>query len=131
MQPRPDGLELEYGWIKPGRFLGRTGKAAIHAVETFFEKPDEATAREARATGSLWNTLVLAAKGRELWNLGWKCFPEMMSLFERLKKAIDTAEELGSSTRSMKPCRVGTSPRTYSAAPERLAVMEMTGCPLE
>ena len=22
---RSDGLELEYGWIKPGRFLGRTG----------------------------------------------------------------------------------------------------------
>lgn len=79
---RPDGLELEYGWIKPGRFLGQAGEAAIKAVERFIEKPDEATAHEARATGSLWNTMVLAAKGKELWSLGWKCFPEMMSLFE-------------------------------------------------
>ncbi len=91
---RPDGLELEYGWIKPGRFLGRIGKAAIQAVETFLEKPDEATAHEARVTCSLWNTMVLAVKGKELWSLGWKCFPEMMSPFERLKAAIDTAEEL-------------------------------------
>ena len=50
---KPDSLELEYGWIKPGRVLGRAGKAVIHTVETFFEKPDEATTREARATGSL------------------------------------------------------------------------------
>ena len=50
---RPDDLELEYGWIKPGQCLGWTGEATIQAVETFFEKPDEATAHEARATGSL------------------------------------------------------------------------------
>jgi mannose-1-phosphate guanylyltransferase len=123
---RPDGLELEYGWIKPGRFLDRTGKAAIQTVETFFEKPDEATAREARATGSLWNTMVLAAKGKELLSLGWKCFPEMMPLFERLKAAIDTAEEL----RALDTIYEDMPRRNFSShllqcAPERLAVMEM------
>ena len=91
---RPDSLDLEYGWIKPGRLLDQTGTAAIHAVEAFIEKPDEATAREARATGSLWNTMVLAAKGKQLWSLGWKCLPDMMSRFERLKGTIDTAEQL-------------------------------------
>ena len=34
---RPDGLDLEYGWIKPGRLLDRTGRAAIHAVETLLK----------------------------------------------------------------------------------------------
>jgi mannose-1-phosphate guanylyltransferase len=124
---KPDSLELEYGWIKPGRFLGRTGKAPIQAVETFFEKPDEATAREARATGGLWNTMVLAAKGRELWSLGWKCFPEMMPRFEQLKEAIDTAEEL----RVLDAIYDAMPRRNFSShllqcAPERLAVMEMT-----
>ena len=123
---RPDGLELEYGWIKPGRFLGWTGKAAVKAVEAFFEKPDEAIARQARATGGLWNTMVLAAKGKELWTLGWKCFPEMMSLFERLKEAIDTAEEL----RALDAIYEVMPRRNFSAhllqcATERLAVMEM------
>ena len=124
---KPDGLELEYGWIRPGRFLGWTGRAPLQAVETFFEKPDEATAREARATGSLWNTMVLAAKGKELWSLGWTCFPEMMSLFERLKEAIDTAEEL----RVLDTIYDAMPRRNFSShllqcAPERLAVMEMT-----
>jgi mannose-1-phosphate guanylyltransferase len=90
---KPDSLELEYGWTKPGGVLGRIEKVAIHAVEAFFEKPDEGTVRKARATGSLWNTLVCAAKGKQLWDLGWKCVPEIMSLFELLKKVIDTAEE--------------------------------------
>ena len=30
---KPDSLELEYGWIKPGGVLGRIEKVAIHAVE--------------------------------------------------------------------------------------------------
>jgi len=123
---RPDGLELEYGWIKPGRFLGRTGKAAIQAVERFVEKPDEATAHEARATGSLWNMMVLAAKGKELWSLGWKCFPEMMFLFDQMKKAVDTAEELRAlnAIYEAMPCR-NFSSHLLQCAPERLAVMEM------
>ena len=63
---KPDSLELEYGWIKPGRFLGWTGMASFRAVEKFVEKPDQVTARE------------LVAKGRDLWRLGWKYLPEMM-----------------------------------------------------
>lgn len=124
---KPDSLELEYGWIKPGRFLGWTGKASIHAVEQFLEKPDEAAAREAMAGGSLWNTMVFAAEGRELWNLGRECFPEMMSLFERLKAAIDTAEELKvlDQIYDIMP-RLDFSSHLFQCAPERLAVMEMT-----
>jgi mannose-1-phosphate guanylyltransferase len=123
---RPEGLELEYGWIKPGRFLGRTGQAVIHAMEAFLEKPDAATAHEARITGSLWNTMVLAAKGHELWSLGWKCVPEMMSRFERLKAAIDTAEELRvlDAIYETMPCR-NFSSHLLQCATERLAVMEM------
>ncbi|MGQ0811332.1 MAG: sugar phosphate nucleotidyltransferase [Nitrospiraceae bacterium] len=123
---KPDSLELEYGWIKPGRSLGRIGKAPIQAVETFFEKPDEVTARGAKAAGGLWNTMVLAARGRDLWDLGWKCFPEMMHRFDRLKDAIDTAEEL----RVLDAIYDAMPRRNFSShllhcAPDRLAVMEM------
>lgn len=123
---RPDGLGLEYGWIKPGRCLGWIGEGATHAVETFFEKPDEATAHEARATGSLWNTMVLAAKGRNLWSLGRKCFPELMARFEWLSKAIGTVEELRvlDEIYEAMPCR-NFSSHLLQCVPERLAVMEM------
>ena len=50
---KPDCLELEYGWIKPGRFPAWTGKAPVHTVDLFYEKPNDATAREARAVGGL------------------------------------------------------------------------------
>lgn len=124
---KPDSLELEYGWIQPGQFLGWTGKAPLQTVETFLEKPDESTARRFQAGGGLWNTMVLAARGRDIWGLGWKCFPEMMSLFERLKDAIDTAEELGvlDAIYDAMPHR-NFSSHLLHCAPERLAVMEMT-----
>jgi mannose-1-phosphate guanylyltransferase len=123
---KPDTLELEYGWIKPGRFLGWKGIAPVQAVETFFEKPDESVAREGWASGSLWNTMILAAKARALWSLGWKCFPEMMRLFERLKAAIDTAEEL----RVLDAIYEEIPRRNFSShllqrVPDELAVMEM------
>jgi mannose-1-phosphate guanylyltransferase len=123
---RPNGLELEYGWIKPGRCLGRSVEMSTHAVETFFEKPDESTAHEVRTTGGLWNTMVLAAKGRNLWSLGQKCLPEIMACFERLKVAIDTAKELKvlDAIYDAMPCR-NFSSHLLECVPERLAVMEM------
>jgi mannose-1-phosphate guanylyltransferase len=123
---RPDGLDLEYEWIKPGRLLDQTGQAAIHAVETCIEKPDEAMAREARDTGSLWNTMMLVAKGKQLWSLGWKCFPEMMSRFEQLKGAIDTAEQLRVIEAIYEALPNGNfSSHLLRCVPERLAVIEM------
>jgi mannose-1-phosphate guanylyltransferase len=123
---RPDSLDLEYGWIKPGRSLDQVGTADIRAVETFIEKPDEAAAREARTTGSLWNTMVLAAKGTNLWSLGWKCFPDMMPRFERLKDTLDTSEQL----RVIEEIYEDLPQRNFSShllqcIPDRLAVMEM------
>jgi mannose-1-phosphate guanylyltransferase len=123
---RPDSLELEYGWIKPGRCLGWTGKAAVHAVERFIEKPDLATAHEAKAAGSLWNTMVLVAQGKELWSLGWKCLPGLMSRFEWLRATVDTHEEpsvLETIYEAMP--RRNFSSHVLQCAPDRLAVMEM------
>lgn len=89
----PDGLELEYGWIEPGTDLVLDTAPRVRAVGRFLEKPDAARATEAMASGGLWNTLVLAAKIDTLWTLGWRCFPEMMPLFERLQLGIGSPAE--------------------------------------
>ena len=125
---RPDGLELEYGWISPGRFLGWTGDAPVLAVETFIEKPDEAAARWAKDSGGLWNTMVLAAGGKQLWDLGRDCFPDVMVLFDRLKRAIDTTDEpkVLSAIYEAMPRR-NFSSHLLQRMPDRLAVMEMRG----
>ena len=95
-------------------------------METFIEKPGEATAHEARATGSLWNTMVLVAKGKELWSLGWTCVPEIMPRFEWLREAVDSNEELKvlDAIYDAMPRR-NFSSHVLQSAPDRLAVMEM------
>lgn len=125
---RPDSLELEYGWIRPGRFLGWTGDAPILAVDGFVEKPDEAAARRAKDSGGLWNTMVLAAGGKQLWDLGRDCFPEVMGLFDRLTRAIDTTDEpkVLSAIYETMPRR-NFSSHLLQRRPDRLAVMEMRG----
>lgn len=69
---------------------------------------------------------MLAAKGRNLWSLGRKCFPDLMARFERLKEAIDTVEELRvlDAIYEAMPCR-NFSSHLLQCAPKQLAVMEM------
>jgi mannose-1-phosphate guanylyltransferase len=88
-----DCLELEYGWISPGTELWRNGEYSLHTVRQFSEKPSRAKAIALWASGGLWNTMVIAAKVQTLWQLGWKFFPEILSLFERLRSAIGTSRE--------------------------------------
>ena len=80
----PDGWELDYGWIQPGETLAWSAGHRVRGVQAFIEKPTSMEAARAMGTGALWNTLVLAAKVQTLWKLGWRYFPEMMPLFERL-----------------------------------------------
>jgi mannose-1-phosphate guanylyltransferase len=123
---KPERLELDYGWIEPGRSLYWTGKTPIQTVDNFVEKPSESVARDCERRGSLWNTMILAAEGRELWSLGKTCFPEIIELFERLKRAIDTAEEMMvlDAIYDAMPRR-NFSKHLLECAPERLGVMEM------
>lgn len=123
---RPDFPELEYGWIHPGRFLGWTGDAPVLAVDSFIEKPEAAAARLAKDRGGLWNTMVLAAGGKQLWDLGLDCVPEVMALFDRLRRAIDTTDEpkVLSAIYDTMPRRSFSS-HLLQRRPDRLGVMEM------
>lgn len=91
----PDRLELEYGWVQPGRNLARSVDCRIRHVRRFVEKPDEQEARRLWVAEGLWNTLVLAVRVETLWRIGWRIFPDMMPLFERITAAFGTAEEAG------------------------------------
>lgn len=89
----PTSLELDYGWIVPGRQLGWSVGSPVCEVTSFLEKPARPQAQAAMESGALWNTLVLAGKVQTLWNLGWRCFPDLMELFERLEGSIGSPEE--------------------------------------
>jgi mannose-1-phosphate guanylyltransferase len=89
----PDHAEPEYGWIQQGANIGRIGEHRLVAVDVFMEKPSVEAARKALLSGALWNTLILASRVDIIWDMGWRRFPEMMSLFERYSTAVGTASE--------------------------------------
>lgn len=127
---KPGTLEPQYGWIEPGPCLELAVEVAVEApirsVEGLLEKPDELTAGRVNAAGGLWNTMVVAAGGRRLWDLGWMCVPAMMHRLDHLKDAIDTGEEL----RALDALYESMACHKFSShllgrALESLAVMEM------
>ncbi len=125
---QPDRLETEYGWIQRGAPLDGTSTNSIHAVSSFIEKPGLAQADAALRSGGLWNTLVLTATVDALWQAGWTCFPDLMSLFERLCSAWGTPDEadvLEDLYREMP--RHNFSSQLLQRVPERVAVIELTG----
>ncbi|MEW6246934.1 MAG: sugar phosphate nucleotidyltransferase [Nitrospirota bacterium] len=89
----PDRLELNYGWILPGEQLDCSSNYRVQAVRAFSERPTPAEADAALAAGALWNASVFAANAQTLWDLGCRCFPDLMPLFERLHLAIGTPHE--------------------------------------
>ena len=65
----------------------------MRSVRHFIEKPFRAEAVELKASGGVWNTLIVAVRANMLWQLGLEYFPEIMSLFTRFKNAIGTSCE--------------------------------------
>ena len=123
----PDCLELDYGWILPGRRLVHSGPKPVQAVLKFLEKPTAQQADDARSSHALWNTLVMTAKVETLWELGQQCFPKLMERFERLGRAIGTSEE----TRVLETIYQNMPVRNFSSdllqqVPDRVAVTELT-----
>ncbi len=90
---RPDQPEPDYGWIFQGRELLEVDGRKVHAVRSFLEKPTGEAARAARAEGALWNTMILAAKVKTLWRLGWRYLPQVLFRFESYVEAIGTPHE--------------------------------------
>lgn len=125
---RPDDVEMDYGWVQLGEVLQSRDGHGIHAVAGFTEKPDALKAREAFHAGSLWNTFVMVTRLETLWQLGWRCLPTMMPLFDQLEPVVGTEGEqpvLDSLYRVM-PC-LNFSTELLQRVPSHVAVLELQG----
>lgn len=89
----PDRPEQEYGWIQPGAHLGWIDGYRVCGTTNFLEKPSLEGCKLAMGSGALWNTMVIAAKVGTLWNLGRRCFPEVIRLFEVYSESVGSAQE--------------------------------------
>src|SRR5262249_32449938 len=88
----PESLETEYGWIVPDSRVDSKG-CRLRKVQSFIEKPQRCVAERQLARRALWNTLVMVGKVEKFWQLGWRCIPDMMGLFEVFAEAINAPEE--------------------------------------
>jgi mannose-1-phosphate guanylyltransferase len=90
---QPDGVDLDYGYIQLDRYVGGYGPHSLWHVGRFVEKPKRHLAKTLVAGQVLWNTMIIVAKVKTLWNLGTKVLPAMMNLFETLLPAVGGARE--------------------------------------
>jgi mannose-1-phosphate guanylyltransferase len=91
---RPQGLDLNYGWIQPGRALEHGGvRCRARAIERFVENPTQPVARAIRRSGALLNTMVVAGSLRRLWGLGRAHLPALIDRFELLGATLGTSQE--------------------------------------
>lgn len=90
---RPSHLELDYGWVSPGRILGWSEGSCIRQIHEFVEKPESGDGERLLNQGALWNTLVFVAPVETLWHAGWTCVPDVMERFEQLGDSIGTPAE--------------------------------------
>lgn len=65
----PDRPETDYGWIEPSA-NNRAARGELRGVMSFYEKPCKAEAERYYRHQWLWNTMIVAAKARALWDLG-------------------------------------------------------------
>lgn len=124
----PVCLELDNGWIMPGETLDGSSQNNVRAVASFMEDLTVAQADMALAEGALLNTSVMAGKVELLWELGWKCFPDIMPHFERFSHAIATSQEVQilDEIYDDMPSH-NFSSELLRQVPDRAAVIEMEG----
>ena len=124
----PTDIEDEYGWIVPSDDLGRHPAHRVFAVESFVEKPAPAEAARLYERGALWNTLVLVARARTLWELACERLPHLTPFFTVLQAAIGTPRETAvlDEVYDTMP-RVNFSSELLERASDRIAMQSLDG----
>lgn len=90
---QPDGVDLDYGYIRLDRYVGGYGTHSLWHVKRFIEKPERHLARTFAEGQVLWNTMIIVAKVKTLWKLGRRVLPAMMGLFENFLPAVGESRE--------------------------------------
>ncbi|HXV62023.1 MAG TPA: sugar phosphate nucleotidyltransferase [Vicinamibacteria bacterium] len=88
----PEGPELDYGWVQPGRRLDLE-EADLYEVSAFVEKPSAERSAAILALGGLWNSMVLVGRVATFWSLAWRQIPEIMPFYTLLREAVGRPAE--------------------------------------
>jgi len=89
----PDAPESDYGYILSEQEAKFSIISGIQKVRRFIEKPGRRVAQELVQNGGLWNTLVMIFKAKRLLGLMRRLVPARYRAFQRIGKAVGTAQE--------------------------------------
>ena len=112
---KPTEPKTSYGYILPGAAIGKSG---VHAVKSFVEKPDAATATRYVDEGYLWNSGNFLFRADVL-------LAELKRLEPEMAEAIETAVAKASTDLGF----LRLQPEAFARAPQKsidYAVMEKT-----
>ncbi|HSB70052.1 MAG TPA: sugar phosphate nucleotidyltransferase [Candidatus Methylomirabilis sp.] len=86
--------ETSYGWIAPGPPVAEgSGDDDLFSVQGFWEKPPLERARQLRAAGCFWNSLVMAGRLPAFLGLMEAHLPEPLEILREASTRFDTAAE--------------------------------------
>ncbi len=74
----PSAAQTDYGWITLGP---PTEAGGVQPVRSFVEKPPQDAAQRLLASGAIWNTMVLVARGQTLFDLCRQQLSGMAAVF--------------------------------------------------
>jgi mannose-1-phosphate guanylyltransferase len=114
----------DLGWIVRGRRLGNALDRAWQ-VDRFVEKPSESVAMALLGSGSLWNTMVIAGRGRSLWEMGRRHLPRQAAAFEQYQTFIGQPEARQMRERLYQQMHPACFSREVLQAAEGLAVVPL------
>ena len=92
---QPNGRQVDYGWIEPGRpiVFGWSVFSNMVHVRRFHEKPPLAMAEELFRRGCLWNSFVLIGNTQRLLALIARALPDLYRSFSAVRVKLGTSLE--------------------------------------
>ncbi len=120
----PDGPEVEYGWIEPGRLLTRRGAFSFYEVRRFWEKPSHALAATLMAEGCLWNSFVMVGQAQAFLRMIQRATPDLYNKFADVRSALNTwGEQASIHALYSELTSTNFSHEVLTTCPEELAVL--------
>lgn len=95
----PTRAHTDYGWIS----LGASSAGGLRPVTSFIEKPAADLAARLFASGAVWNTMVVVARARALWDLYVRRLPDLARVFAGVieRRGKERARFLASAYRTL------------------------------
>lgn len=87
---KPEGAEVEYGWIESEPSLFGQLPRAISRVRRFWEKPAAPVARRLLKQGCLWNSFVMVGRVEAFLKMTQRALPELYGSFAAIAPSFGT-----------------------------------------